>query len=163
MSSVRSEVIVEAPADRAFRVFTEKMETWWPASHHIAKVPFKNIVLERRANGRWAEVGTDGSECDWGRVLVWDPPKRLVLGWQLTADWQYDANFVTEVEINFTPMDAGKTRVALEHRNLERFGKNEEAFAKSISSEGGWPLILNSFAAVAAGRNQAAAAASKTS
>jgi len=163
MSSIRSEVVVEAPADRAFRVFTEKMETWWPASHHIGKVPFKTIVLDRRANGRWAEIGDDGSECDWGRVLVWDPPKRVVLGWQLTAEWQYDANFVTEVEINFTPMDAGKTRVELEHRNLERFGKNAEAFAKSISSEGGWPLILNSFAAIAAERNPVAAAASKES
>jgi uncharacterized protein YndB with AHSA1/START domain len=163
MSSVRSEVVVEAPADRAFRVFTEKMETWWPASHHIGKVPFRTIVLDRRANGRWAEIGDDGSECDWGRVLVWDPPKRVVLGWQLTADWHYDANFVTEVEINFTPMDAGKTRVALEHRNLERFGKNAEAFAKSISSEGGWPLILNSFAAIAAERNPVTAAASKVS
>ena len=163
MSSVRSEVVVEAPADRAFRVFTEKMETWWPATHHIAKVPFKNIIVERRANGRWAEIGTDGSECNWGRVLVWDPPKRLVFAWQLTASWQFDENFVTEVEINFTPMEAGKTRVALEHRNLERFGENAEAFAKSISSDGGWPLILNSFAAAAAGRNQAVAAASKES
>lgn len=150
MSSVRSEVVVEAPADRAFRVFTEKMETWWPATHHIGKVPFKSIVLDRRANGRWAEIGTDGSECDWGQVLVWDPPKRLVLGWQLTAEWQYDENFVTEVEISFTPLAAGKTRVALEHRNLERFGKNAEAFAKSISSDGGWPTILNKFAEAAA-------------
>ena len=163
MSSIRSEVVVEAPADRAFRVFTERMETWWPASHHIGKVPFKTIVLDRRANGRWAEIGDDGSECDWGRVLVWDPPKRLVLAWQLTTEWQFDANFVTEVEINFTPMHAGRTRVELEHRNLERFGKNAEAFAKSISSEGGWPLILNSFAAIAAERNPVSAAASKAS
>jgi uncharacterized protein YndB with AHSA1/START domain len=146
MSSVRSEVVVEAPAERAFRVFTEKMETWWPATHHIAKVPLKNIVVERRANGRWAEIGTDGSECNWGRVLVWDPPKRLVLAWQLTANWQYDENFMTEVEINFTPVDAGKTRVALEHRNLERYGKEMEAVAKSIGSDGGWPLILRQFA-----------------
>src|SRR5437868_9863585 len=111
MSSVRTEVVVEAPAERAFRVFTEKMETWWPASHHIGKADFKDIVLDRRANGRWAEVGKDGSECDWGRVLVWDPPKRLVLAWQLTSTWQFDENFVTEVEVNFTPMGSGKTRV----------------------------------------------------
>lgn len=156
MSSVRSEVVVEAPADRAFRVFTEKMDTWWPASHHVGKAEMKSIILDRRANGRWAEVGTDSSECDWGRVLVWDPPKRLVLGWQVTANWQFDANFVTEVEINFTPIDAGKTRVALEHRNLERFGAAEEQFRKSIGSDGGWPMILGRFATAATAELQTA-------
>ena len=146
MSSVRTEVVVEAPAERAFRIFTEKMSTWWPASHHIAKVPFKDIIVDRRANGRWAEIGTDGSECEWGKVLVWDPPKRVVLGWQLKADFTYDPSFLTEVEINFTPLAEGKTRVALEHRNLEKFGANAEQFAESIGSDGGWPLILRQFA-----------------
>ena len=157
MSSVRSEVVVEAPADRAFRVFTEKMETWWPPTHHIAKADMKSIILDRRTNGRWAEVGIDGSECDWGRVLVWDPPRRLVLAWQLTAQWQFDANFVTEVEINFTPMGEGKTRVALEHRNLERFGTAAEEFIKGISNqEGGWPMILRAFATAASQQLQTA-------
>jgi uncharacterized protein YndB with AHSA1/START domain len=150
MSSVRSEVIVEAPADRAFRVFTEKMDTWWPATHHIGKSDFKAIVLDKRTNGRWAEIGADGSECDWGRVLVFDPPRRLVLAWQLTAEWTFDENFVTEVEVNFTPMDGGRTRVALEHRNLERFGKLEEQIVKSVGSEGGWPMIMKQFADAAA-------------
>jgi len=149
MSSVRSEVIVDAPADRAFRVFTEKMDTWWPATHHIGKIAFKDIVLEGKANGRWAEVGTDGSECEWGKVLVWDPPRRLVLGWQLTAEFQYDASFMTEVEVSFTPMGAAKTRVLLEHRNLERYGAKEEPVRKSIGSEGGWPAILRKFAEAA--------------
>ena len=108
MSSIRSEVVVEAPADRAFRVFTEKMETWWPASHHIGKVPFKTIVLDRRANGRWAEIGDDGSECDWGRVLVWDPPKRVVLGWQLTG--------------NSTPIVGGSWIVALYSDDMDGQG-----------------------------------------
>lgn len=146
MSSVRSEVVVEAPADRAFRVFTEKMESWWPATHHIGKSEMKSIVLDRHANGRWAEIGADGSECNWGRVLVWDPPKRLVLGWQITAKWQFDPNLVTEVEINFTPLGTSKTRVALEHRNLERFGADEEAVRKSVGSDGGWSLLLGKFA-----------------
>ena len=146
MSSVRSEIVVDAPAQRAFRVFTEKMETWWPASHHVGKTEFKSIVLDRRANGRWAEVGADGSQCDWGHVLVWDPPKRLVLAWQLTADWQFDPNFVTEVEINFVPAGDGRTRVALEHRNLERFGAKEEAVRNSVGSDGGWPFIMRRFA-----------------
>jgi len=146
MSSVRSEVVVEAPADRAFRVFTEKMEAWWPATHHIGKAEMKSIILDGQTNGRWAEAGVDGSECDWGRVLVWDPPRRLVLAWQLTAEWKFDPNFVTEVEINFTPIGAGKTRVALEHRNLERFGATEEQVIKSVGSDGGWPMILGQFA-----------------
>src|SRR5579859_3555085 len=147
MSSVRSEVIVEAPADRAFRVFTEKMDTWWPATHHIGKSDLKGIVLDRHVNGRWLEVGTDGTECNWGKVLVWDPPHRLVLGWQLTAEWQFDESFLTEVEVNFTPMSASRTKVALEHRNLERFGMHEEAIRKSV--DGGWRDIINRFAEVA--------------
>ena len=157
MSSVRSEVIVEAPADRAFRVFTEKMDTWWPATHHIGKVDFKDIILERRANGRWAEIGTDGSECEWGKVLVYDPPRRLVLAWQLTAEFQYDASFVTEVEVSFTPMGASRTRVELEHRNLERFGMKEEAVRKSVGSEGGWTAIIRRFADVASQKAESVA------
>jgi uncharacterized protein YndB with AHSA1/START domain len=147
--SVRTEVVVEAPPERAFRVFTEKAENWWPPDHHIGKVPIQNVMMERRENGRWYEIGTDGSECDWGRVLVWDPPKRLVLAWQLTSQWQYDKDFMTEVEVNFIRVDDKRTRVALEHRNLERFGKDVEEFKKAIMSEGGWPLILNGFASAA--------------
>ena len=147
--SVRTEVVVEATPDRAFRVFTEKAENWWPPDHHIGKAPLKNVMMERRENGRWYEVGTDGSQCDWGRVLVWDQPKRLVLAWQLTSQWQFDKEFVTEVEVNFTPVDKTRTRVALEHRNLERFGMAEEAVRKSIESPDGWPGIIKRFAAAA--------------
>ena len=153
MSSVRREVIVEAAPDRAFRVFTEKMDTWWPPEHHIGKTPLKNIVLDRRNNGDWYEVGTDGSRCDWGRVLIWDPPRRVVLTWQLTAEWQYDSTFVTEVEINFTPVAEGRTRVALEHRNLERYGAKEADIIKAVGSDGGWTLTLQRFAAAASLRN----------
>ncbi|PYQ48287.1 MAG: ATPase [Acidobacteria bacterium] len=162
MSSVRREVIVEAAADRAFRVFTEKMDTWWPPEHHIGKIPMKNIVLDRRNNGDWYEVGTDGSRCDWGRVLIWDPPRRVVLTWQLTAEWQYDKAFITEVEINFTPLAEGRTRVALEHRNLERYGAKEADIIKSVGSEGGWTLTLQRFAAAASLRNADTDAAVKT-
>lgn len=112
----------------------------------------KSIVLERHANGRWAEIGVDGAECNWGRVLVWDPPKRLVLAWQLTSTWQFDEKFVTEVEVSFTPMGAGKTRVELEHRNLERFGMDEEAIRKSVGSDEGWPMILRRYAEAASNR-----------
>ena len=91
-----------------------------------------------------------GSRYDnWGRVLVWDPPKRLVLAWQLTSQWKFDKEFVTEVEVNFIPVDKTRTRVALEHRNLERFGMDEETVRKSIESPDGWPGIMKRFAATA--------------
>jgi len=147
MSSLRREIVVEASPDRAFRVFTEKMESWWPAEHHIGATPTKNIVMERRANGRWYEVGTDDKQTEWGRVLIWDPPRRVVLTWQLTAEWQYDANFITEVEVNFMPVAEGRTRVALEHRNLERYGEKEQQVAAAVGSDGGWTLTLQRFAA----------------
>ena len=159
MSSVRSEVVVDAPADRAFRIFTEKMATWWPQSHHIAPTPMKNVILEQRPKGRWAEVDADGKETQWGHVLVFDPPKRLVLAWQLNAEWAFDPNLVTEVEVNFTPAGNGRTRVALEHRNLERFGALEEQVKKSVGSDGGWPLLLRAFAELC---NSAGVTASKS-
>ena len=159
MSSVRSEVVVDAPQDRAFKVFTEKMFTWWPQSHHVGKTEMKAIVLEPRTKGRWAEIGSDGKETPWGHVLVFDPPRRLVLAWQLDSDWSFNEKLITEVEVNFTPAGEKRTRVALEHRNLERFGDKEEQVRKSVGSEGGWPLLLNRFAAVC---NSANVVASKT-
>ena len=147
MSSLRREILVEASPDRAFRVFTDKMETWWPPEHHIGKTPMKNIVMDRRANGRWYEVDANGAQTDWGRVLIWDPPRRLVLAWQLTADWQFDSAFVTEVDVSFTPVTEGRTRVELEHRNLERYGAKEADVVKAVGSEGGWTLTLQRFAA----------------
>ena len=151
MSSVQTEVVVEAPVSRAFEVFTKRMGAWWPASHHIGKVDMKDVVISA-ADDRWYEVGIDGSECNWGRVLVWDPPHRLVLGWQLTFEWQHDPDFLTEVEVNFTPMGESRTRVALEHRNLERFGMKEEEVRKSVGSDGGWPMIMREFAKMASER-----------
>lgn len=160
MSSVKAEVLVEAPPDRAFRTFTEKMGAWWPQSHHIGKVEMKDVVMEQRPNGQWFEVGTDGSRCEWGRVLIWDPPRRVVLAWQLTAQWQFDSSLVTEVEINFTPVGKSQTRVVLEHRNLERFGKDETAVRESVGSKGGWPLILDNFSK-AVGQPEAAGVSSQ--
>ncbi len=87
LDSVRKALMVEASAERAFRVFTEKLGAWWPvATHHIGKVPARTVMIEPREGGRWYEQGEDGSECNWGRVLVWDPPRRLVLAWQITSD-----------------------------------------------------------------------------
>jgi uncharacterized protein YndB with AHSA1/START domain len=146
---VRKSILVKAPPERAFEVFTTGIGRWWPQSHHIGKAEMQDAIMEPRAGGRWYERGADGSECEWGRVLAWEPPQRVVLAWQLAADWQYDPNLVTEVEVRFTPEGNG-TRVDLEHRNLERFGDHADAVRAQIDSEGGWGLILQLFADAAA-------------
>lgn len=147
---VRKRVMVAASAERAFRVFTEGMDRWWPREHHIGTSPLKRAVLEPRAGGRWYAVSEDGSECDTGKVLVWDPPRRLVLAWQITAEWKFDANFLTEVEVSFIPEGPKRTRVELEHRNLDRYGAGAGDLRKSIDSPGGWGTMLEAFASVAA-------------
>jgi uncharacterized protein YndB with AHSA1/START domain len=137
---VRQSIAVKASQARAFEVFTRDIAKWWPASHHIGKAEMKAPMLEPCAGGRWYETGVDGSTCEWGKVLVWEPPARLVLAWQISADFKYDPNLVTEVEVTFTDAGNGMTRVDLEHRNLERFADKAESFAASVTS--GWGLLL---------------------
>jgi len=149
MEPVRKEVVVEAPPERAFRVFTDKFDAWWPRDHHIGKVEMARAVLEPRAGGRWYEVGVDGSQCDWGKVLVWDPPKRLVMAWQLNHEWQYDPALVTELELRFTPVGPMQTRVELEHRNMERFGEHAAMMRDALGSAQGWMTHLTLFAKAA--------------
>lgn len=148
VTAVRKELVVEAPQERAFRVFTEGINRWWPRAHHIGKAELKEAVLEPRAGGRWYERGVDGSECLWGKVLVYEPPRRLVLAWQINAQWQYDETFSTEVEVRFTSEGPKRTRVELEHRDLERFGEQQEQSRKAFES--GWGDILAEFQKVAA-------------
>ncbi len=145
---VRRSVTVKAGRDHAFKVFTGGFGRWWPKGHHIGKAAMTSGVIEPRAGGRWYEIGEDGSQCDWGKVLVWEPPARLVLAWQLTAQWQYDPGFVTEVEVRFTP-EGESTRVELEHRLLERFGADAEKVRISIDSPKGWPDILRQYSEAA--------------
>jgi len=147
--SVRKELVVKVARQRAFQAFTEKIDRWWPRSHHIGRVEMKQAVLETKDGGRWYEIGVDGTECNWGRVLVWDPPRRLVLAWQITAGWQYDPDFVTEVEINFAEEGPTLTRVTLEHRNIGRFGVQAEAMWNSFDSDGGWSGMLAAFGRLA--------------
>ncbi|HEY1959184.1 MAG TPA: SRPBCC domain-containing protein [Polyangiaceae bacterium] len=150
MSSVKKSISVAASQDVAFRVFTDRMALWWPSDHHIGNAPLESIVLEPRAGGRWAERGADGKECDWGRVLAWDPPGRVVLAWQLDADFKFDAAFETEVEIRFVAEGEKRTRVELEHKHLERYGAREGELRASFDSKGGWQLGLDAFAGAAA-------------
>ena len=104
-----------------------------------------DVVIEPRVGGRWYERGEDGSQCEWGKVLAWEPPRRVLLAWQISAAWKYDAALVTEVEVNFVP-DGSRTRVELEHRHLERMGTAAEAVRQSIDSPGGWSGLLEAFA-----------------
>jgi uncharacterized protein YndB with AHSA1/START domain len=144
---VRRSVVVKAGLERSFAVFTANIGRWWPRSHFIGATPAQNVVMEGRAGGRCYEVGTDGAECEWGKVLLWEPPNRMILGWQINANWKYDPAFVTEVEVVFTALEDGGTRVDLEHRNLERYGDLAARMRESFDSEGGWLGILKSFAA----------------
>lgn len=105
--------------------------------------------LEPHVGGRWYEIGADGRECPWGRVLLWEPPARVVLAWQITADWGYDPDLETEVEVRFSPRPEGGTLVELEHRKLERYGDRAEGVRASLDSEGGWQGLLGLFAAEA--------------
>jgi uncharacterized protein YndB with AHSA1/START domain len=122
------------------------MGDWWPTGHSIGASPIKSVVVEPQTGGRWFERGEDGAETCWGRVLDWAPPKRLLLAWQINAAWTYDPEFETELELTFTSLSPG-TRVRLEHRNLERFGDSAEKMAANL--RGGWPTIIDSFAAFA--------------
>jgi uncharacterized protein YndB with AHSA1/START domain len=143
IAPIRKVLTVEAPIERAFRVFCENMGSWWPADHHIGKSPLKDCVIEPKVKGRWYEVCEDGSECDWGHVLAWDPPRRLVLAWQLDREFAFDAALVTEVEIRFTALTPRRTQVDFEHRNLERFGEGAERIRGGMDE--GWALILGKY------------------
>jgi hypothetical protein len=146
---VRKEVVVEASQERAFHVFTARFASWWPPSHHIGKVDMKDAVMEPRAGGRWYEIGVDGTECDWGKVLAWEPPVRVLLAWQLDARWQHDPSFFTEVEVTFVAEGPRRTRVSLEHRNLERFGDTVAEVRGALAGPGGWTGLMEMFAKAA--------------
>jgi uncharacterized protein YndB with AHSA1/START domain len=149
--AVRQSVVVEASPERAFFVFTEGMTSWWPIdSHSIGDRPMAEAVIEPRTGGRWYERGDDGAECDWGRVLAWEPPGRVVLAWQISADWKADPAIHTEIEVRFTAEGDGRTRVDLEHRGLESFGERAEQMRAIFGSDGGWNGLLRRFAGATA-------------
>jgi uncharacterized protein YndB with AHSA1/START domain len=148
-NSVRKTMNVQAPPDVAWRVFTEKMGTWWPlTAYKIGKVAAVDAIVEPRVGGRWYERGEDGSTCQWGSVLAWEPPARLVLSWDITADWQYDPALKTEIEIRFIA-EGSSTRVELEHRGLDRYGARRDEMRRVFDTEGDWGRILAMFGQVA--------------
>ena len=145
---VRKSITVNASVEDAFDVFTSEVDTWWPRTHHIGKSSMQRVIIEGRAGGRCYTEQVDGSEADWGRVIEWQPPRRLVLAWQITHDWGYqpDLSKSSEVEVRFEPMGGEKTRVELEHRFLERHGAGGESMRASVDAPNGWTTILTLFA-----------------
>ncbi len=142
-TAVRQELVVNAPIERAFNVFTEGYHTWNPPEHHIGEVELDHTIMEQREGGRWYEVGVDGSQCDWGRVLAWEPPHRLVYLWHL----RFDRADATEVEVTFAPHPDG-TLVRIEHRGWERLGTAAEE--RRDRNRRGWAGVTEHYRRAAA-------------
>lgn len=150
-NSIRKTVSVQAPPPVAWQVFTEKMGTWWPlAIYKIGKANAVDAVIEPYVGGRWYERGDDGSTCQWGSVLAWEPHSLLVLTWDISADWQYDPTLNTEIEVRFIADGSTRTRVELEHRHLDRYGVRRDEMRRIYDTEGDWGRLLEAFARAAA-------------
>jgi uncharacterized protein YndB with AHSA1/START domain len=121
-----------------------------PLCLQVGKAPAVDAIVEPHVGGRWYERGDDGSTCQWGSVLTWEPPSRLVLSWDITADWQYDPALKTEIEIRFIAEGKSATRVELEHRRLDRYGARRDEMRRVFDTEGDWGRLLQGFAQVAA-------------
>jgi uncharacterized protein YndB with AHSA1/START domain len=149
-TTVRHEIVVEAPAERAFRVFTEQMDRIKPRDHNMLAVEIEATVLEPRAGGRIYDRGVDGSECEWASVLAFEAPERIVFSWNIDARWQPepDPERRSEVEVRFAAEGPERTRVVLEHRHIDRHGEGWEGMRDGVAAEDGWSLYLDRFAAL---------------
>jgi uncharacterized protein YndB with AHSA1/START domain len=147
-TTVRHEVVVEAPVERAFAVFVEDIDKFKPREHNMLPVDIAETVFEPRAGGHVYDRGIDGSECRWARVVAYEPPDHLLISWDIGPTWQIetDPDKTSEVEIRFIAEDQQRTRVVLEHRNLDRHLDGWEAVRAGVDSEGGWPLYLHRYA-----------------
>jgi uncharacterized protein YndB with AHSA1/START domain len=147
-TTVRSSIAVEAPIERAFSVFTEGIGSWFPREYNLLDTEIAERTFEPRAGGRIYDRGTDGSECSWGRVLAYEPPDRVVFSWDISPQWQVegDPEKTSQVDVRFIADGSDRTRVELEHRNLDRHGPGWEQLRESVAGEGGWPGCLRRFA-----------------
>jgi uncharacterized protein YndB with AHSA1/START domain len=152
-TSVRTSIVVEASIERAFAVFTEDFGRFKPREHNMLGVEIAETVFETRVGGRLYDRGVDGSECHWARVLAYEPPHRVVFSWDISPQWRVETDLdrTSEVEVRFTAESSARTRVDLEHRNIDRHGAGWESVRHGVSSDDGWPLYLQRFAAVLAG------------
>jgi uncharacterized protein YndB with AHSA1/START domain len=149
VESVRREVVVPVSAERAFEIFTARMTSWWPAEHHIGSAPIEEIVIEPHEGGRWYTRHTDGSETSTGHVVAWEPGERLVITWQIGADWKYHVDLVTTIELRFVAEAPDRTRVLLEHRDLEAYGQDAERMRDTFEQPGAWQATMTAFAGAA--------------
>lgn len=146
---VRTQVVVDAPADRAFQLFTERFDRIKPREHNMLGADIAESVFEPRSGGRVFDRGVDGSECQWGRVLAYEPPDRIVFSWDINPSWQIEGDLSrsSEVEVRFVSDGPDRTRVELEHRHLDRHGDGWEGMREGVRGDQGWPLYLERFAA----------------
>ena len=147
-TSVRQSIVVEAPIDRAFTVFTDGIGTWFPPEYNLMQTAIVERVFEPRVGGQIIDRGADGSECRWARVLAYEPPQRVVFSWDIGPQWQIETDpaNTSEVEVRFTEEAPDRTRVDLEHRHLDRHGDGWEHTRDAIAGEGGWATCLQAFA-----------------
>ena len=147
-TAVRTSIVVEAPVERAFDVFTQQMPSWWHPDHHILRGELAERVFEPRVGGSIYDRGVDGSECRWARVLAYEPPSRVVFSWDIDLEWKIetDRDKTSEVEVRFRAEGPERTRVELEHRNLDRHGAGWERMRDAVGSPGGWGAGLQRFA-----------------
>jgi uncharacterized protein YndB with AHSA1/START domain len=147
-TSIRTSIVVEAAIDRAFRVFTEDFSAFKPPEHNLLDVEIAETVFEPRVGGHLLDRGVDGSECRSARVLAYEPPERVVISWDISPQWQIETDLekTSEVEVRFIAEESDKTRVELEHRNLDHHGEGWEGTREGVGGDGGWPLYLERFA-----------------
>ncbi|MGH3155322.1 MAG: SRPBCC family protein [Streptosporangiaceae bacterium] len=151
-TAVRRHITVEAPIERAFAVFTERFGDFKPPEHNLLGAPIERTVFEPRAGGHIYDRAVDGTECRWARVLAYEPPDRVVFSWDISPQWQVetDPGNTSEVEIRFVAETPQRTRVELEHRNIDRHGTGWEAVRDGVDDDAGWPLYLARYAALLA-------------
>jgi uncharacterized protein YndB with AHSA1/START domain len=152
-TSVRSSIVVDAPIERAFSVFTDGFGRFKPPEHNMLQVEIAETVFETHVGGNIYDRGVDGSECRWARVLAYEPPDRVVFSWDISPQWEIetDPDKTSEVEVRFIAETPDRTRVELEHRNLDRHGPGWEGSRDSVGSDHGWPLYLDRFVEVLKG------------
>jgi uncharacterized protein YndB with AHSA1/START domain len=152
---VRRAVVVNAPIDRAFTVFTDRFGDFKPPEHNLLRVPIAETVFEPKVGGHIYDRGTDGSECRWARILAYDPPRRVVFSWDIGPTWQVEADpeRTSEVEVTFVAETPDRTRVELEHRHLDRHGPGWESVRDGVGHDQGWPLYFDRYAALFGGNS----------
>jgi uncharacterized protein YndB with AHSA1/START domain len=147
---VRRQIVVQAPIERAFAVFTERFGDFKPPEHNLLRVPIAETVFEPKVGGHIYDRGTDGTECRWARILAFDPPVRVIFSWDISPQWtiETEPDNTSEVEVTFIAETPQRTRIELEHRHIDRHGPGWPAVSDGIANDGGWPTYLQRYAAL---------------